>query len=869
MVRLKYLSRYAMSMDPGWIRTKSVTSIALLLVSSSALLAGLMVSTQVASGADGNGNQELLADPHRPILYYADPSGSTLEFFNTETNSSYTLEVGEAPTSLDLNSDGTLLYVALSGANKVAVVDTELMEVEEEISLDFPPLSLSLGRPDRLYISPSYPETSYDIRIVDTTTGKVKKTIDIISDKRCVLDVSPDGNTLIVASLSGSPTQVWKYSIVTDNPGLLAQDDHNLASNLQQMAVDWKDNRIYLATIGTIGLEVVSLVNLDRIGLLEHMDNYPRAVALARDSSAVCTIVESSSRCTLFMFNTTTEALISSTSLYPSASICALSNDLQWIFLGSELRRMSLCPTCAPDLPYSDSVLAYSPKYVSYVIEQGILHYTPMVMDITIDGTQYEAMYDDVGVYRYLTYLSSELAIGTHSVVVPIVTPYATGWCNWSFTIDPESQDALRPLISPCGPDPETDIKLGPVEISASLDLPDPAPLDYEVLINVDGNALTTERNYSATGYEYTATAIDLDTGPHEAMASVVWGLGNDTCSWPFTMRLWPAITPVYPIGGSLLLEALDRITARVFFGDPEVNVTETRLSVNGGEWHPGSLEDDTIVVDLEPPLGPGSHSITIEMDTDIGVIEKRWSFMISCIASMRTYSHPNGYNISVPTTWDVEIDEEIEGTTFDFVIAGPVYDNFATNVLVISDNSTHVEESRSFFQSQYEDALQALEDEGIYVTVVEGPLYFSLSNHTAMEFTITWDHVNIKQRILVLADEDHGRLIVVTCSATRLSFNSLEIAFDAIIDSISIPAHEESAETPIDEGDGEDDDENPLLSLNSAILLILTTIAVVVVAAITALIMISRRRRAAHQDSPLSESSPPDTGPDTQEPPQ
>lgn len=861
------MSKLTIFMSRGLVQAKSGTVAVLILLSSSALFVGFMVSTQTASGADGNGNQELLADPFRPFLYYADPSGSTLKFFNTDTNSSHFLEVGEGPTSLDLSSDGALLYVALSGANKVAVVDTELMEVKEEISLDFPPLSLGVGRPDRLYISPSYPETSYDIRIVDITTGKVKRTIDLFLDRRSVLDVSPDGNTLIAASLGGTPTKVWKYSIETDNPTLLAEDDHNLASNLQEMAVDWKGNRIYLATIGTIGLEVVSLDTLDKIGLLVHMDNYPAAVSVARDSSAVCTIVAQSSRCLLFMFNTTTGEQISRTYLYPAATICVLSNDLQWIFLGPELRRMSLCPTCAPDLPYPDSVLAYSPLYVSYVIEQGILHYTPMVMDITIDGTQYEAMYDDVGVYRYFTYFSSELTVGTHNVVVPIRTPYNTNWCNWSFTIDPESNDALKPLMSPCSPYPETDIKWGPVEISAYLDLPDPAPLDYEVLISVDGSALPTARNYSATGYEYTATATDLDAGPHEAMASVIWNLGNDTCTWPFTLRIWPTIRPEYPLGGALLLETLDCVTAKVYFGSPEVQVTETRLSVNGGAWHAGTLDNDTIVVDFIPPLGPGTYTVVVEMDTDVGVIEKGWYFQISCIASMRTYTHPSGYNISLPTTWDVGVDEEIEGTMFDFVVTGPVYYNFATNVLVISDDSTQVEESRAFLQSQYEDALQGLEDEGIHVTVVYGPLFFSISNHTAMEFAITWDGFDIKQRILVLADEDNGRLIVVTCSATRLSYNTLEIVFDAIIDSISIPVYQEDSDILPDEDGMEDDDASPLLSLSNTTFAILAVIAVAAAVVITALAIISRKRRPPQESAILQEPSPSRIDSDNQEP--
>src|SRR5437870_12849334 len=67
-------------------------------------------------GGSINGDQEILADPVRPMIYWAHPDGSTLSFLDAFTgNELSSVVVGLGPMSVDLSSDGTRLYVAVSG----------------------------------------------------------------------------------------------------------------------------------------------------------------------------------------------------------------------------------------------------------------------------------------------------------------------------------------------------------------------------------------------------------------------------------------------------------------------------------------------------------------------------------------------------------------------------------------------------------------------------------------------------------------------------------------------------------------------------------------------------------------------------------
>jgi hypothetical protein len=71
-----------------------------------------------------SGLSRLVADPVRPYVYVSDRAQSKVHFLNTGT---YQIEkavaVGAGPTQMEISGDGQLLFVMLTGASQVAVVD--------------------------------------------------------------------------------------------------------------------------------------------------------------------------------------------------------------------------------------------------------------------------------------------------------------------------------------------------------------------------------------------------------------------------------------------------------------------------------------------------------------------------------------------------------------------------------------------------------------------------------------------------------------------------------------------------------------------------------------------------------------------------
>lgn len=844
-------------MNPGWIRPGRTLLLVILLGLSAVAWTGIVSPIEETSGytvmgGGVNGNQEIMADPNRPCIYYVDPVGSTLTFLDTETDQSESIEVGDAPMSVDISPDGSSLYVSISGENKIVVVSIDLREVTREIALDFSPLSVRIGRPDRLYAT-CMDETLELIRIIDEGTGAVENTISV--SYTCALEVSPDGDTLIAVSLGTSPVKVSKYSIMTDNAHLSAEDDHDLGSNFQQMAVDWANDRLYLASGAPYGLETLSLDTLDRIGFLP-MAPYPRTLALAANSSIVCGVSETPYDCSLFIFNTTTEALLAEAALDPHAVMCVLPNDLYGIYLASELlesglRRVDFGPMCIPSSPAQDSVLGYAPEYVSYTVQQGILVSTPPVMNMTVDGSQHIAWANTMD--RYFAELSSSLAPGPHEVSVPVAFFDSTKWFNWSFVIDPESETAVTPSVEPYQPDPNSDLALGTFIIRARVEMPDPAPISYSVTIEMDGELLATELDESVLGMVYKATVYDPTTGTHEATAAIAWDLGNESCSWSFTVRIFPSITAVTPQPDSFWLTTVSRISVTVDLGEPRVTIESAEITVDGelALHMPLFSDDDTFVWSPSQPVGPGVHTLSVNMQTDIGMqLSRVWSFEVSDAASMRVYSHPTkGYNISAPTTWDASIDEQIEGTVLDFTFRGPMHDDFLTNIIVASDTDSQVEETNDYLVSQYELTLAELEDEGIRFWVAETPSLFTVSTHLGLRFAIEWNDYDIKQTVAIIADERRDLQIAITLSSSGAAHDRFLPVFHAVVDSLLI--------------DDPAEDDGPLLSPDVALTLGLAAAMGIgaVVAVIVAVLVVAPRRRGNRGDAPVHPLADPQEG--------
>ena len=389
-------------------------------------------------GGSINGDQEILADPVRPMIYWAHPDGSTLSFLDAFTgNEISSLVVGLGPMSVDLSSDGTRLYVAVSGENQTTVVDVVQRTVLRVIPLGFSPLSVRSGRPDRLFVSGAQDSV---IRIINETTGSV---VDQANVFRALLEVSPDKTVLLAHSLSSSAVTLDTFDVSADRLVFRASNGSDVGENPLQTAVDWDAGRAYLVSGTPYGIVVLAVSNLTQVGWLP-MGAYPQGVALMRNRHVAIGIHRNFYDAALWVFNTTAGAErttvpipVSPGSGYVSEQSLLVASEVAGTVLlwtEGDFRLLTADPSVSPGGPAADSDIAGLPGfYVRARVWRGLVEPPSNTTTLAVDGTTLNSVYDPF--YREVRAVAPLLPVGRHRVTAEIVWPGGSNAVTWNFTV--------------------------------------------------------------------------------------------------------------------------------------------------------------------------------------------------------------------------------------------------------------------------------------------------------------------------------------------------------------------------------------------------------------------------------------------------
>src|SRR3989475_647479 len=368
-------------------------------------------------GGSINGDQEILADPVRPMIYWAHPDGSTLSFLDAFTgNELSSVVVGQGPMSVDLSSDGTRLYVAVSGENQTTVVDVVQRTVLRVIPLGFSPLSVRAGRPDRLFVSGAQDSV---IRIINETTGNV---VDQVNVFRALLEVSQDKTVLLRHSLCSSALTLDPFAVSADRLVFRASNGSGVGENPFQTAVDWDAGLAYLVSGTPYGIVVLAVSNLTQVGWLP-MGAYPQGVTLMRNRHVVIGIHRNFYDAALWVFNTTTDAErttvpipVAPGSGYVSEQSLLVASDVAGTVLlwtEGDFRLLTADPSVSPAGPAANSDIAGLPGfYVSNSTGLGTITFTWDFGDgAQASGPRVTHAFAAPGVYRVLLTIRTELNV--------------------------------------------------------------------------------------------------------------------------------------------------------------------------------------------------------------------------------------------------------------------------------------------------------------------------------------------------------------------------------------------------------------------------------------------------------------------------
>ena len=119
----------------------------------------------------GSNLMSMFPDPVRSYLYISDGSQNCVHFFNTMTNVvEYSLAIGSSPTLMDISEDNSLLFVVLSGAAQIGIINlTNRLALTPIDVPDWPVNSVAVGKNDRLYLGMGQPQKSPSIHIFDVS----------------------------------------------------------------------------------------------------------------------------------------------------------------------------------------------------------------------------------------------------------------------------------------------------------------------------------------------------------------------------------------------------------------------------------------------------------------------------------------------------------------------------------------------------------------------------------------------------------------------------------------------------------------------------------------------------------------------------
>jgi len=739
-----------------------------------------------------NGNQEILGDPSRQIIYYADRNAGDLILWNYSSNAKMNLSIGAQPICVDLGVNDTLLYVALATDRSIAVVDVNAFVVDHYISLNFTPASLAARSANELYIS-SANDTL--VRLVNLTSDAVSISFD--AGYTAILNANTKGDDLLATAIwkPDGHVNITRYSL-TPTPHAIVSTDLGLGVTAQ-VAVDWDNGAFYLAANGLGGFQKRSLSDLH---LMASFNNWrdTNGIALSRDAKTVYAVCTSSYwdlpggqqidrwGSMIYILAANDFTLEGMKFISGERGAITASNDPNSVFIGSPLEKVGVELNIQPGLPAPGSIYGYTPSYVEFNFAGDVLPaFRPEYVKVYLDGGLLSVSQTPSSSYRAM--ITSAFADGGHSVEVNINDSIYGGW---NFTIDSTSPYAILPALNLTSPAANSYVSEIPGSVSVTYQFSAPEPLSSGISLFFNGIPMIeyTDEWHPGTVYGYVPYVPSMSYGIYTVNANMSWLGGSHNYSWSFTWQQFQFLSPMYPSPGSILPTSPTSVSAELFLGRPAAVINSTEVRIDGVlyPYFVGTFDESNAFVgaNLSTPLQPGSHRVHINVSTSLGGLETDWQFSIDALA-LRQYKQD--FSIMLPESWNYSKDIDVGGSNFNLSATGPVLYDVTTNLLVQSGINWSMVENSSLLLSLPDSVINGLHAAGIRCGLMEGPTIVEISGHMAVQYSIQWFDLSIVQRQVIIVNQESHRHWIMTFTVHQGQYFWMRSSFDAMEYSFSL----------------------------------------------------------------------------------
>jgi len=767
------------------------------------------ISTNVAAVYNYGGQEQILVDPVRHVVYWSDLFGDQLCFYNSDNGTLMdSIYIGIQPSSLAISPDNSKLYVSILRDKTIAVVNLDTRAVERNIDFDFEPFSVETTSSGRLYVT-----AVGEVMVVNETSGKIKTTTPVGYDN-LVLELSPDGSTLLVGGVYSG--QIFKFSAQGDD--LLYIDNYtggHVGEGIEQFVVDWPNGTIYRAPSWDHTLiEVIDLDTMDRVTRLSSMPYGTRAsgICLSPDrrtlyatSAYFYTDVESF----LCAINLTDGRITASEIIRPESAILAHSAHDRALFTGLPFNRISLDPEILPLLPTEHSTLSFTPQTIEARIHVGVRNVTLLYANLSLDG---HALSCVVLGTRLVGNVTERLDDGTHSIEASWQWNEGPGTRVWTFEVNRSSSATTAPHAEPGYPFPGQVLDDFVYSIAASIDYGTPRMNITGITSELDGIQLAGSLNYY--GNWLSNVTFSVDSGLHTATVEVSWGPDSTVTSWNFTIRVPPqGVFPGTPSPGAILESPPTHIDASLDLGWPPIEVTSATIKVGTTTLEATFTSNTTFEIILDSPITQFAHTsdgvYTIVADVYWGDLQHpehlnhlstSWTFTYNPPPpelpdgndsqpepfQWLTHLNPAGFRIDIPASWQISVNETLDKKVYPLVVYCPVIGGSHGNIIVDTKVAKSVKQSEAYLQTLMESTVESLGTEGVEFVIVEPMKFIESGNTSGVVLVIKWDSPPIKQKIVLMVSEEHKRIWILIFTASESAYSQLDGTFNTMISSFN-----------------------------------------------------------------------------------
>jgi YVTN family beta-propeller protein len=269
----------------------------------------------------GSQIERMKIDPKRPYLYGVDKVNNSLHFIDLNTNTvDKTIYVGSTPVDLDINLEGTTLYVANFGSTEIAMVDLTTQALAGSIFVDTTVGTWS-GNPYRLVCTAGdtlvYTSNDQwqDVKLVDATTGTSLSYAGSIYAP--ALAASPDG-TIVYAGGTDGLNNLTRFNIVNNmlqsvdgsqsagaSPVIASRDGQYVFASTQKLLA-----KNLMTVLGTFSEPILAINNDGSLAVSSgHIFDGTTFAAKRITPLSTSTMAMSADGTTLYLYDTTSSRI--------------------------------------------------------------------------------------------------------------------------------------------------------------------------------------------------------------------------------------------------------------------------------------------------------------------------------------------------------------------------------------------------------------------------------------------------------------------------------------------------------------------------------------------------------------------------------